>query len=91
MHAPVQAPAGGHVDVGVQVDPVLHPVEAPTTQPFCGGFGVGVAMQRPPQTIVCVQLELFGHGSPPSTQGTVGTGAGEVSMGKEVVMHAPPH
>jgi hypothetical protein len=71
---------------GVQVDPVGHALEAPTVQ---GSrelkvvvlgfvvFTVAVGMQRPPQVMVCVQVELVGHAAPPTMQGTVYKGGGE--------------
>jgi len=39
-------------------------------------------MQRPPQTIVCVQIEPLGQSSAPTTQGFRDVG---------VAMHRPPH
>lgn len=46
MHAPPQTPVGGHVMVGVQVEPLGQPVRAPTVQGISGPC-VGVAIQRP--------------------------------------------
>jgi hypothetical protein len=88
IHAPPQAPVTGQVMVGVQVDPVGQPVFTPTVQATSVG-GVGVGIQRPRQTTVCVQIERVGQSFAPSVHGSVGSGAG-LFVGGEVAMHAPP-
>jgi hypothetical protein len=74
--------------VGVQVDPVGQP-GWPTVQ---GTWVLGgcVGMQRPPQTIVCVQKEPPGQSLAPTTQVWVGNGSGVVLMGGAVAMQSPP-
>lgn len=88
IHAPPQAPFVGHVIVGVQVDPFGQPVSTPTVQGICAG-GVGLGIQRPRQTTVCVHVKPVGQSFAPSVHGIVGSGAGLV-VGGEVTMHAPP-
>ncbi|KAF7506617.1 hypothetical protein GJ744_011549 [Endocarpon pusillum] len=75
--------------VGVQVDPVGQPVFTPTVQGICVG-GVGVEIQRPRQVTVWVHVKPAGQSFAPSVHGSVGSGAGLVAGGGEVVMHAPP-
>jgi len=88
IQAPLQWPIAGHVTVGVQVDPVGQP-GWPTVQ---GTWVLGgcVGMQRPPQTIVCVQKEPAGQSLAPTTQVCVGNWAGVVLLSGAVAMQRPP-
>jgi len=71
MQAPTQEVGlGGQTLVGVQMDAVPQGPLLPKVQGISGG-AVGVAMQRPPQVEVCVQIEPVGHGFPPNVQTTV--------------------
>ena len=67
--------------VGVHSDAGGQSPSHPVWHVCSGGLDVGVGMQSPPQTSVCVQIEPVGH-SPglPNTQGIVYIGPGVVEV-----------